>query len=46
MIYENLSVSPEGHLLFAGYDTVSLAKEYGTALFLMDEDRIRQRCRA
>lgn len=45
MIYENLSVSPEGHLLFAGYDTLELAKEYGTALFVMDECRIRQRCR-
>ena len=45
MIYDNLSVSAEGHLLFAGYDTLSLAKEFGTALFVMDEDRIRQRCR-
>lgn len=45
MIYENLSVSPEGHLLFAGYDTLELAKAFGTALFLMDESRIRQRCR-
>lgn len=45
MIYENLSVSPEGHLLFAGYDTLELAKTFGTALFVMDEERIRQRCR-
>ena len=45
MIYENLSVSPEGHLLFAGWDTLTLAKEFGTALFVMDEDRIRRRCR-
>lgn len=45
MIYENLSVSPEGHLLFAGWDTLALAKEFGTALFVMDEDRIRRRCR-
>ena len=45
MIYENLSVNSDGHLLFAGYDTLELAKEYGTALFVMDEDRIRQRCR-
>ena len=45
MIYENLSVSPDGHLLFAGFDTLELAKEYGTALYVMDEMRIRQRCR-
>ena len=45
MIYENLSVSSEGHLLFAGWDTLALAKTYGTALFVMDEGRIRERCR-
>ena len=45
MIYENLSVNSDGHLLFAGYDTLELAKEFGTALFVMDENRIRQRCR-
>ena len=45
MIYENLSVSPEGHLIFAGWDTLELAKQFGTALFVMDENRIRQRCR-
>ncbi len=45
MICSNLSVSFDGHLLFAGQDTVSLAKEYGTPLYLMDEARIRERCR-
>lgn len=45
MICENISVSPEGHLLFAGQDTVELAKKYGTPLYLMDEDRIRANCR-
>ena len=45
MIYENLSVSPEGHLLFAGYDTLELAEKFGTVLYVMDENRIRQRCR-
>lgn len=45
MICSNLSVSPEGRLLFAGQDTVELAKRYGTPLYLMDEDRIRERCR-
>ena len=45
LLCENVSVNEEGHLCFAGQDTVSLAKEYGTPLYLMDEDRIRERCR-
>lgn len=45
MIYDNLTVSSEGHLIFAGCDTLALAKEYGTALLVMDEMRIRRRCR-
>lgn len=45
LICENLSVSDNGHLLFAGQDTVSLAKQYGTPLYLFDEQRIRERCR-
>ena len=45
MLYDNLSVNSQGHLEFAGYDTLALAKEYGTPLFLMDENRIRRRCR-
>ena len=45
LISSNISVSPEGHLLFAGSDTVELAKKYGTPLYLLDEDRIRENCR-
>ncbi len=45
MLYENLSVNEKGHLCFAGYDTVELAAEFGTPLLLMDEQRIRERCR-
>lgn len=36
----------EGHLLFAEQDTTALAKKYGTPLYLMDEQRIRERCRS
>ena len=43
MICQNLSVSDEGILLFAGQSTVALARQYGTPLYLMDEDRIRNR---
>ena len=42
---QNLSVNGEGHLTFAGVDTVAMAQKYGTPLYLMDEDRIRERCR-
>lgn len=45
LICENLSVSPEGVLEFAGQDTRALSKQYGTPLYLLDEDRIRERCR-
>ena len=41
----NLSAGRNGHLFFAGQDTAELARRYGTPLYLMDEDRIRERCR-
>ena len=44
MICENISVR-NGHLLFAGQDTVQLAAQYGTPLYLLDEDYIRRQCR-
>lgn len=43
MICSNLSVE-NGVLYFAGQNTLELAKQYGTPLYLMDEDRIRERC--
>ena len=45
MLYKNLAVNENGNLTFAGYDTVQLAKEYGTPLMLMDETLVRSRCR-
>ena len=44
LICENLTVK-DNTLCFAGQNTVSLAKEYGTPVYLMDEDRIRACCR-
>ena len=44
MICSNLSVE-NGHLHFAGQDTVALARQYGTPLYLLDEDYIRHQCR-
>ena len=45
LIHTNVTVGENGHLHFAGMDTVSLAKEYGTPAILIDEERIRYRCR-
>lgn len=45
MLHTNLSVNEEGHLTLAGADTVALAEKYGTPLYLMDENRIRENCR-
>jgi len=44
-VCENISVNEEGVLTFAGQSTEELARQYGTPLYLMDEDRIRQNCR-
>ncbi len=45
MICDNLSVNAQGHLCFAGRDTVELAQTYATPLYLLDEDKIREKCR-
>lgn len=44
-IADNISVNGRGHLTFAGVDTVELARKYATPLYLMDEDKIRNKCR-
>ncbi len=44
MICKNLSVQ-KGRLFFAGQDAACLLREYGSPLYLMDEDRIRENCR-
>ncbi len=45
MISPCLSVNSQGHLAIGGMDVPALAREYGTPLFLMDEDNIRATCR-
>ena len=45
MICDNITVK-DGVLYFAGQNTVELAKEYGTPLYLLDEDKIREKCRS
>ena len=39
------SVSDEGHLVLGGCDTVGLASEFGTPLYVFDEDTLRGMCR-
>ena len=45
MICNNITVE-NGILHFGGQDTTKLAAQYGTPLYLMDEDKIREKCRA
>lgn len=44
-VSKNLSVNGDNHLVIGENDTVALAKEYGTPLYVMDEDLIRENCR-
>lgn len=44
MICDNIT-NENGILHFAGQNTIELAERYGTPLYLMDEARIRQKCR-
>lgn len=41
-----LNVNEKGHLTIGGCDTVELAKEYGTPLYVLDENTIRETCRS
>lgn len=44
-ICSNIGTNEEGRLTFAGRDTTELAEKYGTPLYLMDEDKIREKMR-
>ncbi len=45
MLTNSFSVNEKGHLTLGGADTVELAKEYGTPLYVFDENDIRNNCR-
>ena len=45
VLHSNITIGENSHLYFAGVDTVELAKKYGTPLIIIDEKRIRERCR-
>lgn len=44
-VSEDLTVNEKNHLVIGKNDTVELAKEFGTPLYVLDEDLIRQNCR-
>lgn len=44
-ISENLGVNGQGNLTIGGADTVELAQQYGTPLYVMDEQLIRKNLR-
>ncbi len=45
MLSKNLSVNSENHLMIGKNDAVELAREFGTPLYVLDEDLIRENCR-
>ncbi|MDD6762727.1 MAG: diaminopimelate decarboxylase [Clostridiales bacterium] len=44
-VSEDLSVNEKNHLVIGSNDTVELAKEFGTPLYVLDEELIRKNCR-
>ena len=45
MLNDNFCVNEKGHLTLGGIDTVELANKYGTPLYVLDENDIRNNCR-
>ena len=43
--WKDLSINEKGHLLLGGCDAVELAEQFGTPLYVMEEDTIRSVCR-
>ncbi|MCL2837727.1 MAG: diaminopimelate decarboxylase [Oscillospiraceae bacterium] len=44
-VMDTLKVNNNGNLELGGLDVQSVAREFGTPLYIMDEDKIRQNCR-
>ncbi len=45
-LHGTMEINQHGHLVIGGCDTVDLAREFGTPLYIMDEDAIRAACRS
>ncbi|KHO63112.1 diaminopimelate decarboxylase [Thermoanaerobacter sp. YS13] len=46
MLHGTMKINSKGHLEIGGCDTVTLAKKFGTPLYVIDEELLRQNCRA
>ena len=44
-LHYGMEINADGHLEISGCDTVELAKQYGTPLYVVDEDFLRNNCR-
>ena len=44
LICDNLQIDSNYELTFGGINTLSLAKKYGTPLYVIDENKIRENC--
>ena len=45
LLPDSAAIGADGHLSIGGCDVVDLAAEFGTQLFIYDEDHLRNRCR-
>ena len=45
ILYPHINVNEKNHLTIGGIDALELAKEYGTPLYVIDTDAVRERCR-
>jgi diaminopimelate decarboxylase len=45
LLPDGATIGAEGQLVIAGCDTLEVAREFGTPVFVYDEDHIRSRCR-
>lgn len=41
-----LNINESGHLAISGCDTISLAKQYGTPIYVISEDEVRRICKS
>ena len=46
MVSDSFSVNAQNHLTIGGVDTVGIAQQYGTPVYVMDEDKIRANAHA
>lgn len=44
-VSDHLQINEQGHLSIGSCDTVQLAEQFGTPLYVMDENQIRSNCR-